>query len=744
MHFVLMRDNPWTLMGDFNAALNLEDHSSGGYEPNVAMRDFKERVNHMEVMDINYVGIHFTWNQKPKGSNGVLKKNDRIMGNLKFNDDYPGSFAIFQPYRISDHSLSGWNLHLDGFNMYRVVKRLKGLKSLFRKLLNDQEAALDEECFLKQKSKVEWLNVGDSNTTYFHSIVKSKCAKSHIEMVRDASNNFYEGNDVADAFVKRYESFLGSAGNVSLLDDHDLYERVLDTSKADNMVRGVMDSKIKNAMFSIRGDKAPSPDGFTVAFFKKAWDVVGTDITCVIRDSLRMIMDCVTGASFSVCVKGNLQGWFNGKGGFVKVKENQKKNKIGSKPDKNGKHISQTCGIDYTEVFAHVARLETVRLVISLAAQNDWVLFQLDVKSAFLHGELNDLFFTGNDKQMYVKFKTSMMNEFDMTDLGKVRYFLGIEVRQSEAGIFICQKRYAQGVLERFNMDKCNSVQNPIVPGCQLTRDEKGVTVDNTRYKQLIGSLMYLMSKRVLRYIKGTIGLGILYKKGGKKDGNLVVYTDCDYARDLDDRKSTPGYVFLLNSGVVSWSSKKQLIVTLSTTEAEFVAAASCACQAVWLRRIMEYLDHVQNGSTTIFCDNSSIIELSRNPVLHGRNTYPPTIELSVSNKSQFTIICLRSSGNGANSPEKVSNWGSQSSQFGEFVSHELWLKREAAEKPFEASKDKDETIKSLEELRFLALSTKDLSDNDAYWIERKKAQIKAKLRAEMPMEPNNEDDSDE
>nr|GEZ08676.1 hypothetical protein [Tanacetum cinerariifolium] len=95
-------------------------------------------------------------------------------------------------------------------------------------------------------------------------------------------------------------------------------------------------------------------------------------------------------------------------------------------------------------------------------------------------------------------------------------------------------------------------------------------------------------------------------------------------------------------------------------------------------------------------------------------------------------------------SDTSASTGGSQSSQFGKFVSHELRLKREAAEKAFEASKDKDETIKSLKELRFLALSTKDLSDDDAYWIERKKAQIKAKLRAEMPMEPNNEDDSDE
>ncbi|GKB46480.1 hypothetical protein Tco_0897233 [Tanacetum coccineum] len=95
-------------------------------------------------------------------------------------------------------------------------------------------------------------------------------------------------------------------------------------------------------------------------------------------------------------------------------------------------------------------------------------------------------------------------------------------------------------------------------------------------------------------------------------------------------------------------------------------------------------------------------------------------------------------------SDTSASTGGSHSSQFGEFVSHELRLKREAAEKAFEASKDKDETIKSLEEFRFLALSTKDLSDDDAFWILRKKNQIKAKLRAEMPMEPNNEDDSDE
>lgn len=98
-----------------------------------------------------------------------------------------------------------------------------------------------------------------------------------------------------------------------------------------------------------------------------------------------------------------------------------------------------------------------------------------------------------------------------------------------------------------------------------------------------------------------------------------MAYADSDYAGDLEDRKSTSGYVFLMSSGAVSWSSKKQPIVTLSTTEAKFVAAASCASQGNWMRRILEKLGHSQSGSTTMFCDNSSTIKLSKNPVLHGR-----------------------------------------------------------------------------------------------------------------------------
>ena len=127
-------------------------------------------------------------------------------------------------------------------------------------------------------------------------------------------------------------------------------------------------------------------------------------------------------------------------------------------------------------------------------------------------------------------------------------------------------------------------------------------------------------AKRVLRYLKGTINLGVFYCKKG--DGELKAYTDSDYAGDLDERRSTSGYVFLLTEGFVSWSSKKQPVVTLSTTEAEFVAATFCACQGVWMRTVLDKLDHSQGKGTTMFCDNSSTIKLSKNPVLHGRSNH--------------------------------------------------------------------------------------------------------------------------
>jgi hypothetical protein len=241
------------------------------------------------------------------------------------------------------------------------------------------------------------------------------------------------------------------------------------------------------------------------------------------------------------------------------------------------------------------------------------------------------------------------MKEFEMTDLGKMKYFLGIEVTQSAGGIFICQKKYAREVLERFRMDDCTPVQVPIIPGTKLTRDGEGEKIDSTYYKQMIGSLMYMTATRldltyavslisrfmeaptelhyqavrkILRYLKGTLDYGLFYKKRKSERHELVGFSDSDYTGDVDDCKSTSGYVFLLSGAAVSWSSKKQPVVTLSTTEAEFIAAVSCACQGIWLRRILEEVKYTQQGPIMLFCDNSSTIKLSKNPVLHGRSKH--------------------------------------------------------------------------------------------------------------------------
>ena len=196
-------------------------------------------------------------------------------------------------------------------------------------------------------------------------------------------------------------------------------------------------------------------------------------------------------------------------------------------------------------------------------------------------------------------------------------------------------------------MMESNSVGSPIVPSFKIGRDQNGDFVDETYYKQLVGSLMCLIAtrpdmmfvtclisrymakpmeihlqaaKRAFRYLKGTVNYGIHYKKGG--DGELLAFTNSDYAGDMEDRKSTFGYVFLMSSSVVSWCSKKQPIVTLSTTKAEFVAATICACQGVWMKRILKELGYSDGGCTTVMCDNSSTIKLSKNPVMHGRSKH--------------------------------------------------------------------------------------------------------------------------
>ncbi|GJY25818.1 RNA-directed DNA polymerase, eukaryota, reverse transcriptase zinc-binding domain protein [Tanacetum coccineum] len=171
IHKHYVRDRPWCILGDFNAALFLHDSSAGNSNVDISMREFKDCIEEIEVMDVQHSGLQFTWSQKPKGRDGILKKIDRIMANLAFNDNFAGAHAMFKPYRISDHAPSiliiptltkpkpkpfkfyniitckdnfaqvvkeGWSRQVSGFHMFRVAQRLKSLKKPLRKLLYDK------------------------------------------------------------------------------------------------------------------------------------------------------------------------------------------------------------------------------------------------------------------------------------------------------------------------------------------------------------------------------------------------------------------------------------------------------------------------------------------------------------------------------------------------------------------------------------------------------------------------------
>jgi hypothetical protein len=201
---------------------------------------------------------------------------------------------------------------------------------------------------------------------------------------------------------------------------------------------------------------------------------------------------------------------------------------------------------------------------------------------------------------MIDKFKGKISNKFKSKDLGQLRFILGIKVEYgSENTIFLSQKHYIEKIIKQFNFENSKDSNIPIQPNHNLTsklenkKDNLREQVDQNKYRKLIGSLIYLMTstrpdicyavgilsrfmsnplelhwrylKRVLRYIKFTIDYGLIYKS--TKEANLIGYTDSDYANNLEDRKSTSGYMFKYGNCLISWNSAKQKIISLSSTE---------------------------------------------------------------------------------------------------------------------------------------------------------------------------------
>ncbi|GJS03182.1 retrovirus-related pol polyprotein from transposon TNT 1-94 [Tanacetum coccineum] len=378
--------------------------------------------------------------------------------------------------------------------------------------------------------------------------------------------------------------------------------------------------------------------------------------------------------------------------------------------------------IDYEETFALVARLEAMRIFLAYAAYMGFVVYQMDVKSAFLNGKLSeevyvqqppgfecsefpdhvckldkalyglkqaprawyetlltfltqqkfvkgtidntlftyktksdviivqiyvdDIIFGSTSVKLSKQFAKLMTKKYEMSMMGELTYFLGFQIKQDSKGIYICQEKYVKDLLKKYDLADRASVKCLMLPPNNLGPDESRVYVNETLFRGMIGSLMYLTAsrhdiqfstclcaryqanpkeshlvtiKRIFRYLKGTLNLGLWYPKGSGFD--LKAYSDSDYAGCNLDRKSTSGGCQILGRKLVCWSAKKQSSIAMSSAEAKYVAVAGYCAQVLWIKSELADYD-VLYDKVPIFCDNTSAIAISNNPVLHFRTKH--------------------------------------------------------------------------------------------------------------------------
>ncbi|KAJ9557513.1 hypothetical protein OSB04_012127 [Centaurea solstitialis] len=259
---------------------------------------------------------------------------------------------------------------------------------------------------------------------------------------------------------------------------------------------------------------------------------------------------------------------------------------------------------------------------------------------------VDDIIFGSTSRELCKKFETVMTEEFKMSMMGEINFFLGLQVRQFSDGIFINQSKYIFDLLKKYDMSGCHSIGTPMATGNSIGLDHEGKDIDLRNYRSMVGSLMYLTAsrpdimfatcvcaryqakpkeshlaavKRIFRYLKGTPYYGIWYPKG--LGFELQAYTDADYGGCNMDRKSTSGHLQFLGNKLVSWASKKQQCVSTSTAESEYVAAASCCSQVLWMQsQLRDY--GLEYKKIPIYCDSKSAIAISANPVQHSKTKH--------------------------------------------------------------------------------------------------------------------------
>uniref|UniRef100_A0A2N9GSE2 CCHC-type domain-containing protein n=1 Tax=Fagus sylvatica TaxID=28930 RepID=A0A2N9GSE2_FAGSY len=310
------------------------------------------------------------------------------------------------------------------------------------------------------------------------------------------------------------------------------------------------------------------------------------------------------------------------------------------------KGYSQRHGIDYDEVFSPVVRHTSIRAVLALVADQDLELEQLDVKTAFLHGNLEEEIFMVQPEG----FKQPGTENL-VCRLKKSLY--GLKDRETRK-LWLSQKNYIRKVLEKFSILDAKPVSTPLanhfrLSGSQCPKNEEEIeNMSKFPYASAVGCLMYAMVctrpdlahavstvsrymanpgrehwnavKWIFRYLKGTAEHGILFSRQ-LGTNSVVGYVDADYAGEVDDRRSTTSYVFTLSGGPICWKSTLQSIVAMSTTEAEYMAVAEAAKEALWLKGLVKELG-LNQGGVQKYCDSQSAIYLAKNQVYHARTKH--------------------------------------------------------------------------------------------------------------------------
>eukprot|EP00253_Pinus_taeda_P001964 PITA_01964 len=319
-------------------------------------------------------------------------------------------------------------------------------------------------------------------------------------------------------------------------------------------------------------------------------------------------------------------------------------------------------------------------MFLTLSGYQKFKVFQMDVKSAILNGDLEeevyieqpDGFILGNDPKLACRLKKALyglkqapracneeamsqnfalviQKEFEMSLLGELTYFLGLQVQQNKNGIFLSQTKYLKQILKKYGMKDSKPVCTLMVTGCSLSANDDSTIVHQPTYRSMIGSLLYLRGtrldimhavgivgrfqanpkeahlqvvKRIFKYLQGTQNYGLWYPRD--TDLTLHAYTGADWAGSVDDRNNTSGGAFFMGLRLVSWFNKKQSSISLSTAEAEYVAAASCCTHLLWMMQTLQDFQITCTPPISILCDNTSAISISKNPAMHSKTKNIP------------------------------------------------------------------------------------------------------------------------